>query len=945
MPMFKNLWLDRTKNQMHLWETDGSHKIFDYMCKSYEVVPDLPNAKMRTVYGIPVRSVYDTYMDERNKSNNGIHNCESDIQPEIRFIADYYSKVEDLKFKFNEYNVCYFDIEVEIDKGFPEPALAEKRVNLITAYGSKSNKFLTFGLEKDFIDHVYLSDEELASGIFPDGHEEIREVTPEGYFVNSVKYYIEKERKITFDSKAAHELGYENNHEYIKCDSEEELLERFFDYFGGEKFDCVSGWNCQSFDIPYLIKRCENLGLQCHRQFSPVRRLYLSEKRNDYNQIELVPVISGMSVLDMLLVYKKANLKQQTNYKLGTIANIEVGATKVDLGSDGLKLFKKGQNGWSKFTYYNVIDVELLVQMEHKRHFLESAISVCADARIPLEYFFVSKRVTLGFMLNYMHRKGIVIPNPGEQEHTSYEGAYIAANPGAYRWVVSYDFKAMYPSIISSANISPETKFKGMEPPDGSYSKSIIKGVWYNNDVLGIIPEIVSMIVEDRDRYKKLQKHHSNPSDKENYDPELASFYKRKQEAYKIYANSIYGLLGNRHFQFYDVDNAASITGIGRYLIQYCIDYIIKWFDVGLPKSEQFKYEFGEYANVTIKGLLDESYISNQKDKESLGKYKRLVLAHTDSFFLDMSDVYSPFIGKKRTEEEYKQLMDRYSNPNSPDNNPAVFSILKSRWEDGSWPEMSLSEFSLRFEHCVFGGIRTKILNKWAVDNNYRLNKLWLKLEKCCDYLIELTPAHYICYLQYDEGDDLYASKFDKKFKAVGVEIVKSDTPEWSKDHIKKLLEMIFTNVPKGEILRTISKYKQDFMLPENISKISKPISINTLSAAKNGVMPAPRKGANAFNAVIDSSDEYAGYEPITEGTKAKWIYVKTPNRFESDVITYNTEEWPSFLDKYFDIDKEVQFEKVFKKPLSKILETMGWGNIFEGNMDLLEKYTRKVGG
>ena len=216
MPMFKNLWLDRTKNQMHLWETDGSHKIFDYMCKSYEVVPNLPNAKMRTVYGIPVRSVYDTYMDERNKSNNGIHNCESDIQPEIRFIADYYSKVEDLKFKFNEYNVCYFDIEVEIDKGFPEPALAEKRVNLITAYGSKSNKFLTFGLEKDFIDHVYLSDEELASGIFPDGHEEIREVTPEGYFVNSVKYYIEKERKITFDSKAAHELGYENNHEYIR---------------------------------------------------------------------------------------------------------------------------------------------------------------------------------------------------------------------------------------------------------------------------------------------------------------------------------------------------------------------------------------------------------------------------------------------------------------------------------------------------------------------------------------------------------------------------------------------------------------------------------------------------------------------------------------------------------------------------------------------------------
>jgi DNA polymerase I len=152
-------------------------------------------------------------------------------------------------------------------------------------------------------------------------------------------------------------------------------------------------------------------------------------------------------------------------------------------------------------------------------------------------------------MINYMHRKGLVIPHPGDQIQVPYEGAYIVANPGAYRWVVSYDFKAMYPSILASANISPETKFKGKTPPQGSYSKSVMDGVWYDNEKLGIIPEIVSMIVDDRDKYKELQKMHSNPELKDSYDPELAAFYKRKQEAYKIYANSIYGLLGNRYFQ------------------------------------------------------------------------------------------------------------------------------------------------------------------------------------------------------------------------------------------------------------------------------------------------------------------------------------------------------------------------------------------------------------
>lgn len=943
MSMFKNVWLDRTKNQMHLWSTDGVHNIFDYKCKSYELAPAATQGGMRTVEGLPVRAVYDNCMDERNKINANIRNFESDIQPEIRFISEYYQNVENLKFDFKDFNVCYFDIEVEVEKGFPEPAVAARRVNLITAYGNKSNKFVTFGLEKEFIEHVYLTEEEIKNGAFPDGHEEVREMNAKGYFEKITKFYKVVKSKITFDSQSAKEFGYENNHEYINCENEVELLENFFEYFSNEQFDIITGWNVLTFDIPYLVRRCEVLGLMCHRKFSPVRRIYLMEKRNDYNKMELIPNIGGMSVLDMLHVYKKANLKQQENYKLGTISSIELGTSKIDLGPDGLKLYKKGQNGWATFTKYNVVDVELLVQLENKKHFLESVIAVCADARIPLEYFFISKRVILGFMLNYMHSKGLVIPHPGEQQHVPYEGAYIVANPGAYRWVVSYDFKAMYPSILASANVSPETKFKGPVPPDGSYSRSVIKDVWYNNEKQGIIPEIVSMVVDDRDKYKKLQKKHSNPSDREHYDPELASFYKRKQEAYKIYANSIYGLLGNRHFQFYDVDNAASITGIGRYLIQYCIDYIIKWFDVGLPRSEQFKYEFGEYANVTIKGLLDESYIAQQEDRDTLGKYKRLVLAHTDSFFLDFSDVYSPFIGKLRTEEEYKTLMDRYCNPDSRDYDMSVGSILKSRWEDGSWPEMSLTEFSLRFEHCVFGEIRSKILARWAKENNYRENRLWLKLEKCCNHLIELTRAHYICYLQYDEGDDLFNASFDKRFKPVGVELVKSDTPTWSKDNIKNLLKMIFSDVSKDDIIKRIGECRREFRLPENIASVSKPVSINTLEAAKNGVMPAPRKGANAFNRVIDSSDEYSVYEPITEGSKGKWIYVKTPNRMETDVITFNTDNWPVFLNDTFEIDYETQFEKVFKKPLIKIFETMGWGNIFEGNMDLLAKYMRKV--
>lgn len=938
--MFKNIYLDRFNSKCHLWKTDGSYDVFDFKCRSFIETPDVPGCQYKTIKGVPVSPYYCSPNDERNRLNSGILNAESDVTLEIRVLSEYFEQTKDLSFKLEQFNIAYVDIETDVGSVFSGPDTVEQRINAITIFCTRSNKFVTFGLERDFVEHVYLTDEDMASGQFADGDEIVNEIDDEGRVTPVTKYYKIVPKKIVFTSKLAQKLNY--THEYVKCDTEKILLQKFFQHFSDNKIDCVSGWNSSRFDLPYLINRSIKLGLNDYRKMSPVNRVYNIEKINDFKQKELHGVICGVSCLDMLEVFKKANLKQQESYKLGDVAQKELGTTKVDLGRHGLTLYRQGQNGFARHIEYNVTDVELLPQLEDKKHYLESLIAVAADARIPLQDFFVSKRVVLGFMLNYMHRKGLVIPNIGEQMSIPYEGAYICANPKHYKWGVSFDFKSLYPSIIASANISPETKLLADEEPRGPYSKSPIKGVYYDNSVLGIIPEIVTVLVEDRDKFKALQKKHSNPSVVEHYDPDLADYYKKKQEAYKIYANSIYGLLGNRYFQFFDVDNAASITGIGRYLIQYCIDYAIKWFDNALPTSEKFKEEFGEYANVTIKGLLDQNYINGVTDKTSLGKYKRLILAHTDSFFFDYSDIYSPFYRRKRTREEFDKLREKYCTEGSPTYDGPLATILNARDATGDWDEMTLTEFTLRFEICAFSRVRALIIDKWVKENNYRTNKLYLKLEKCCNHLIEMGPAHYICYLQYDEGDDLLHSDFEKRFKPVGVEIVKSDTPKWSKTKIKEVLKKVFDDEDKGSIISLLSEYRADFKNPENIHLISKAISINSLQPSANGVLPAPRKGALKYNEIIGYSDDHNGYETISEGTKAKWIYVKEPNRFDTNVITYNTEKYPEFLNKYLQIDYNTQFEKVFQKTLSKIFECIGWGNIFEGDMDVLKKYTRK---
>jgi DNA polymerase elongation subunit (family B) len=47
----------------------------------------------------------------------------------------------------------------------------------------------------------------------------------------------------------------------------------------------------------------------------------------------------------------------------------------------------------------------------------------------------------------------------------------------------------------------------------------------------------------------------------------------------KILSNSLYGVLGNVGFRFYDIDNATSTTLSGQAILFYCQDIVNKFLD------------------------------------------------------------------------------------------------------------------------------------------------------------------------------------------------------------------------------------------------------------------------------------------------------------------------------------------------------------------------------
>ena len=65
-------------------------------------------------------------------------------------------------------------------------------------------------------------------------------------------------------------------------------------------------------------------------------------------------------------------------------------------------------------------------------------------------------------------------------------------------------------------------------------------------------------------------------------------------------------------------------------------------------------------------------------------------------------------------------------------------------------------------------------------------------------------------------------------------------------------------------------------------------------------------------------------YQPIRDGDKIRFIYVRKPNPFEEDVIAFPQELPKEFgLQQYIDYDK--QFEKTFLDALQGVIDPLGW--------------------
>jgi DNA polymerase elongation subunit (family B) len=686
---------------------------------------------------------------------------------------------------------------------------------------------------------------------------------------------------------------------YIQNDTEEELILRFLDDFrsAGDYPDIITGWNVQFYDVPYLVKRLERLFTEetCNR-ISPFSRVS-SRNLLLLGRSQTVTDLKGVAIIDYLEAYRKFTYSQQESYRLDHIAHVELGKRKVSY-AEYQSLRRLYRENHQKFIEYNIRDVTLVDELDQKLKLIELIAALAYGAKANFADCFKQVRLWDIMIYHKLRAEGKQIPPRVEGTKTSqYPGAYVKdTKPGLYPWVVSFDVASMYPHIIREWNLSPEAKLSEIVIALSTRDKSDAEitavvdrllarefdtsalvnrdlacagnGVLTSRGREGFLPSMLKTLYEERIKFKKLQKgaekdkeHETDPAKRAELVKKIAAF-ENQQKVRKVNLNSAYGAMGSAYFRFFDVDLASAVTVTGQ--------MVIRWVARDLN-----------------------AYLNRQFNT----KTDYIIASDTDSVYVDVERVVAA-IAEVRDATKPGFAVLRACAPTKVE----IVNALNAFCEQRLQPIINAA-----FEDIA------KYLN-------VALPCMTMVRDVIADNCIWRAPKNYAMHVYDSEG-----VRYDKpKLKVMGLEIVRSSTPQIARDMMKKALTLLVEGGSQQDMWAYLAECEAKFCAAP-FEDVAKPSSVNGLTKYAEGDkhVPIHVTGALVFNRLITMLNDQS-FEPIREGEKIKCVYLRQPNPFRSHVIAAAYGCPPAWeIEKW--IDYRMQYDKTFLQPLRGILECAGW--------------------
>jgi len=666
-------------------------------------------------------------------------------------------------------------------------------------------------------------------------------------------------------------IGNSGDVEYRCFESESAMLQDFLVWWQMNCPDVVTGWNINFFDIPYLARRIENLlGESFAKKLSPWD-LITQRKVAMKGSEELTYDIQGVAMLDYLDLYKKYTYTTQESYRLDHIASVELGDKKLDYSEYGSFKDFYEQN-WKKFVAYNIHDVQIVDKLEDKMKLIELQLVMAYNAKINYEDVFSQVRMWDAIIYNHLRDQGIVIPgNSGNKKWDKFEGAYVK-DPlvGLHKWVASFDLNSLYPHLIMQYNISPETMLEGRETVnvdyllDQRFDTSEVKAKGVSMTANGVC-------------YRK---------DKQGFMPELMEKMYKDRSKYKKQ------MLGVQQQYEKDKSKKELLKEISRLNNLQMAMKIALNSAYGAMGNQYFRYfDLRMAEGITTSGQLSIRWMANKLNEfmnKTLKTTKKdyVIAIDTDSIYLTLETlVESTCAGK--TDEQKIQFMDK------------ICEEVFQPFIDKGYKE--LADYMNAFDQ-----------------------KMQMKREVLADKGIWTAKKRYILNVHNSEGVQFA----EPKIKVMGLEMVKSSTPAVIRDKLKDSINVILEGDEK-KLHRYIEEFRDTFN-KLSIEEIAFPRGINGIKeyAASSTIYrkstPIHVRGALLFNHQLKELNLTHKYQPLKDGDKIKFVYLKTPNRIQEDIISFS-QTLPTEFDLHRYIDYEKQFQKVFLDALQIVIQPLKW--------------------
>ena len=883
MKLFEDAWIQKGVAYLREYDTDlGKSVTRPTTYKSEYYVPDKQGKYRGFLDNVPLRKVQGSSYNVDNAY--GARNARYVAIREEHFGKDTFNKKP---------NTWFLDIETSVatqpgSSGFPDPENALEPIVLIQFWDTKTNKGYVLGLEE---------------------------------------WYYRKDYKYDFEV------------EYIKYDSEKDLLKGFIKLFKEQDPFLIYAWNGEQFDFPYIFNRFKNLGISWNNLSNHGTAKLTTKQLTDNTTVYDVES-QGHQFLDLMKVYQKFVFDNVPNYSLDTIGEKEIGIKKVNhdnyvkfddfrIGKYVItgketpeqkqqKIYKAAklletldktdpnyeklekyikQKSYSDFVDYGVRDFVILKGIHDARNFTQLMTTMASKMGCLLQDTLGTLKAWDSYITSFIAKdKKIAPPHHKSDKKPNVVGGFVREpEVGKHRWILSSDVNSMYPLLgMASFNMSPETFVPFDERPDDLKEINQYLGTQDEDKILAITPEQWEKIKAVAKKYNvalgvggAVYK-----KDSQGVVPQLVTeIYKGRKIAKK------------EMFKYEQMAIDAKAKGEDTSEFDHL---------ASLKETEQMT------AKIQINSLYgaiasDNFSMFNEKIAQSItgnGRYFIKMLANNiEQKLQSMMPSDKPYIIAGDTDSVYFQIanfVDKYTKDKSI--------TQKTKWSNSFYIKV--------IEAIVQKTISDLAENLNAFDPSY----IGAEREIIADSGLFVAKKKYTARVRDNEGK-IYPED-DPYIKIQGLDIIKGGTPNFSKKYLKQAIPVILDKTEK-DVIKWFDEVKKDF-LNWSLDDIAKTQGVSKVYDPEWGTVKNGRKVSIPFgsrvcvvsNTFIQQNNLQDQFPIIEAGEKVKILFLHQPNPLRSEAFAFTDVR---FAEKFKDyIDYDTTFEKFFVKPLEGMLEAAG---------------------